>query len=116
VNAIVSGDKNDGAGKRVGARVQDIAAGGLLFLTDEPFEVGEELWLELDIDPMIPGIYGRIHMEAKGEIRGDRGIRDGRYAYSVEFTEITNENRTRLDELIRLTNFRYRAEADFELR
>jgi len=90
------------------ASVKDIAAGGLLFLTDMPYQKGDLLRFDLQIDPMTPGISRKIRMKASGEIIGDRGTREGRYAFSVRFTEISREDRIRIDELVRLTNYQYK--------
>ena len=94
------------------ALVLDMAAGGLLFLTNSLYEAGDELWFDLQIDPMTPGILGKIPVKAKGEIRGNRGMRNGLNSYSVAFTDISKSNRIRLDELVRMTNTAYTADAD----
>jgi len=99
----------------VEVRVPNLAAGGLLFLSDLTFENGSELWFDLIIDPMMPGISGTIPMKVKGVVRGDRGIKDGLHAYSVEFVAISNSNRIRLDELVRMTNYKYKLENESDI-
>ena len=99
----------------VDALVLDMAAGGLLFLSDIPHATGDVLWFDLLIDPMAPGFYGKIKMKVKGEVKGNRGMRNGLNSYSVEFTEISKGDRIRLDELVRMTNSGYKPddEPDF---
>ena len=96
------------------APVLDIAAGGLLFLTDQPYKIGDLLRFDLYIDPMAPGISRTIKMTAKGEITGNRGVRDGKTALSVKFTEISKSDRIRIDELIRITNYKYMLDAGLD--
>jgi len=104
----------DDAQQRNDVVVLDIAAGGLLFLTDVPYETGDLLRFDLHIDPMAPGISRKIRMKAKGEVTGDRGVRGGKHAFSVKFTEISNEDRIRIDELIRMTNYKYKLDAELD--
>jgi len=111
VSALVS--KKD-ANEWIGAHVLDIAAGGLLFLTEMPCEEGDLLQFDLQIDPMTPGISRRIPMKATGEITGDRGVRDGKRAYSARFTDISKEDRIRIDELIRMTNYKYKMDSELD--
>lgn len=92
-------------------RVSNIAAGGLLFLTELVYNIGVELHFDLSIDPLMPGFARSITMKVKGVIRGDRGMIDGLHAYSVGFTEISRSNRVRLDELIRMTNAKLKCES-----
>ena len=111
VSAFVSRDDTDPWSD---ALVLDIAAGGLLFLTDMSYEKGDILRFDLQIDPMTPGITRKIPMKATGEITGDRGIRDGKRAFSVKFTEISKEDRIRIDELIRMTNYSYKLDSGLD--
>ena len=110
VTAKVS--KDETAEEWFDALVLDMAAGGLLFLSEIPHETGDALWFDLLIDPMAPGIHGKIPMKAKGEVRGSRGMRNGMNSYSVAFTEISKGDRIRLDELVRMTNTAYNMDAD----
>jgi hypothetical protein len=96
------------------ASVLDIAAGGLLFVSDVNYENGEILRFDLHIDPMAPGIPRKIRIKTKGEITSNRGIRDGKNAFSVKFTEISKEDRIRIDELIRMTNYKYKIDAGLD--
>ena len=86
--------------------VHDIAAGGLLFTSEMPYETGDLLRFDLLIDPMAPGIARRIPMNVKGKITEERSMRDGKRTYSVIFTEISRDDRVRLDELVRITNYK----------
>ena len=110
VTAKVS--KDETAEEWFDALVLDMAAGGLLFLSEVPHETGDALWFDLQIDPMTPGIHGKIPMKVKGEVRGNRGMRNGMNSYSVAFTEISKSDRIRLDELVRMTNSAYAMDAD----
>ena len=94
------------------AQVLDLAAGGLLFLTKMPYEVGDEIWFDLLIDPMTPGFHGTIPMQVKGKIKGDRGTKENMRAFSVAFTEITQSDRIRLDEMVRMTTQKYKVDAE----
>ena len=110
VTAKVS--KDETAEEWFDALVLDMAAGGLLFLTDLTHDTGDELWFDILIDPMTPGIHGKIPMKAKGEVRGNRGMRNGMNSYSVAFTDISKSDKIRLDELVRKTISAYNADAD----
>jgi len=88
-------------------RVPNIAAGGALFTTDVVFDIGEKVWLSMEIDPMAPGFVMKIPMKVEAVVRGDRGTKDGLNSYSVEFTMISNNDRIRLDEIIMKTNYQF---------
>ncbi|MCL2153544.1 MAG: PilZ domain-containing protein [Oscillospiraceae bacterium] len=96
------------------ASVLDIAAGGLLFLTDSSYEKGDLLRFDLSIDPMTPGISQIIPMKVAGIITDDRGVRDGKRAFSVKFTEISSKDRIRIDELVRMTNYMYKLDSNMD--
>jgi len=110
VTAKVS--KDESAVEWFDALVLDMAAGGLLFLSEITHETGDALWFDLQIDPMTPGIHGKIPMKMKGEVRGNRGMRNGMNSYSVAFTDISKSDRIRLDELVRMTNSAYITDVD----
>jgi len=106
ISATISRVDSDGQDEQnYDARIPNIAAGGALFLSDAPFEKGEAIWINMEVDPLSPGITRTIPMKVKGVIRGDRGMREGLHSYSVEFTVISNSDRIRLDELIQKTNY-----------
>ena len=107
--------KKEETHKWIDALVQDIAAGGLLFLTDMACEKGDLLRFDLNIDPMAPGIPHNIKVKAKGEVTGDRGEKDGKRAFSVKFTEISTSDRIRIDELIRMTNYTSKLNAGLDI-
>lgn len=108
------GDEKD-AIRWTEVKVPNVAAGGLLFLSENDYEPGKMLWFDLLIDPMTPGIAGKIPMKVKGEVGGFRGKRDDLNSYSVEFVEISKSDRIRLDELIRMTNFKYKLDSEGDL-
>ncbi|MDR0220210.1 MAG: PilZ domain-containing protein [Lachnospiraceae bacterium] len=87
-------------------KVPNIAAGGLIFLTDKELKVGETLDFELRIDPRII-IVIPLNMKFKGVIKSDRGPQEGKNMYAVVYTEISSDDQIRLDELVRLTISRY---------
>ena len=89
------------------AHVVDIAASGLFFLTDKPYNEGAVLWFDMSIDPKIIEVRNRIKMKVKAVIRSDRGVKNNLRAFGAEFTEISDSDTIRLDELIRITNVRY---------
>ena len=113
VTAKVSKDEN--AEQWVEVQVPNLAAGGLLFLSKTKYDIGDILWFDLLIDPMTPGITRKIPMKAKGEVRGDRGETGGTYSYSVVFTEISKGDRIRLDELVHMTNYKYKLDAEADI-
>jgi len=86
-------------------QVPNIAAGGALLSTKAVLAIGDEVQLDMEIDPMTPGITRKVPMKAKGIIRSDRGSNEVTYTYSVEFTEISKNDKTRLDEMIRMSNY-----------
>jgi hypothetical protein len=96
-------------------KVTNMAAGGLLFLTDMTFETGDTIWIDMKIDPLAPGIFGTIPLKVTGVIRGSRGTIEGKQAYAVEFTEISKSDRIRLDELVRMTNYKFKLETESDL-
>jgi len=103
---------NEGFGQWADVQVLNIAAGGLLFLTDLTFEKGDKIRFDLLIDPLTPGVPMKIPMKVVGEIRDDRGTKSGMRSYSIEFTEISNNDRIRLDELVRHTNYKFKIYAE----
>ena len=113
VNAKVSKDRD--AERWLPVEVPNIAAGGLLFLTDMVFNVGDELWVDMMIDPLTPGITGKIPMMVQGDITVDRGLVKGLHAYAVRFTVISHSERIRLDELIRITNYKGRLDEQADI-
>ena len=96
------------------AAVLDIAAGGMLFLADISCKIGDFLWFDMKIDPMAPGITQKIPIKVKGEIVGDRGIRDGKHAFSAKFVDLSKKDTIRIDELIRMTNYKYKLESGLD--
>ena len=88
-------------------RIPNIAAGGALIITGASFEPGEEAWIDMTIDPMMPGISKGIPMKVKATIRENREKKEGAHTYSVGFTSISKSDRTRLDELVHKTNYKY---------
>ena len=96
-------------------KIPNMAAGGLLFLSDIPFAAGDLLWFDLLIDPMAPGIPGKIPVKLQGEVCGIREAPNNQNAYSVEFVEISKGDRIRLDELVRMTNYKYKLDSEADI-
>jgi hypothetical protein len=88
--------------------VPDIAAGGLLFLTDASHNEGELFYFDLEINPKLLEVHGVVKIKAKGQIKSNRGVQNKKNAYSVEFTEISRGDQIRLDELVRLSTAKFR--------
>ena len=87
--------------------VVDIAAGGLLFQTEAEYTVGDSVHLDLYIDPLLPEIPEKLHMEMVARISSFREQSSEVNAYGVVFIKISLSDQVRLDELIRLTVTRY---------
>ncbi|MCL2253446.1 MAG: PilZ domain-containing protein [Lachnospiraceae bacterium] len=87
-------------------KVPNIAAGGLLFLTDNVYEPGHELWFNLEIDTKIT-IVVPISVKLKGVIKVDRGLEEQLHMYAVIFTDISKSDQIRLDELVRMAIAKY---------
>ncbi|MCL2548650.1 MAG: PilZ domain-containing protein [Symbiobacteriaceae bacterium] len=88
-------------------QVIDISAGGLLFHTEDEFEPGTVLWFDLFIDPKMPEIPERIHMEVRARVSSVRQQFEEVNAVGVVFIQISLGDQVRLDELIRLAVTRY---------
>jgi hypothetical protein len=84
------------------ADVPNIAAGGVLLLTSRPLYKGDTIWIKLTIDPIL-GPSMAIRVSAKALIVADRGVQDEMNAFAASFTEISQSDQIRLDELVRLT-------------
>ena len=115
--SVIARAKKDGEKESwFDVRIPNIAAGGLLFLSEKEYALGDVFLFELKIDPLTPGIVTTIPMSAKGVIRGDRGkSRDGLHSYSVEFIEISKSDKIRLDELIRMTNYKFKLDSESDI-
>jgi len=111
-SVIAKVSRDDATEKWYVVQIPNIAAGGLLFRADTTFEEGEVLIIDMQIDPLAPGITGKIPMKVKGVVKGDRGMIDGLHAYSIVFTEISSSDRIRLDELVRMTNYKFQMESE----
>ena len=88
--------------------VPNIAAGGLLFQTDKTFAIEDIVWFDLEIEPMMMGLMGTLHIKKqKAVVVADRGAQENMNSYAVEFLEMSEKHRISLDELIHLTNTRF---------
>jgi len=105
ISARISKDESFESSSEV--RIPNIAAGGALVSTEAAFEQGDEAWIDMKIDPVTPGISRSIPMKVKVLIRDNRGAKGEMHTYAVEFTNISKNDRTRLDELVHRTNYKY---------
>ena len=88
--------------------VPNIAAGGLLILTEKDYQCGDEVWCDMKIDPRIARIVP-INMKLKGSVRvmRERGDLNDKHQYAVMFTEISASDQIRLDELVHMAAHKY---------
>ncbi|MCL2580483.1 MAG: PilZ domain-containing protein [Oscillospiraceae bacterium] len=107
ISAKAASEKN--AEKWSVVKVTEISAGGLLFHTDTPYNIGDHLWFQLHINPMIPRIF-EFEMLVRGEIKNRREHQNNIQNYGVQFTMISDGDRMKLDELIMRTVSIYRLE------
>ena len=105
-NFTVSAKISENGGVWHEVKVPNIAAGGLLILTERDYEPGDTLWFDLKIDPRI-AIIVPISIKLKGIIKVDRGIHDDKRMYAVIFSEISDSDQIRLDELVRMAIQKY---------
>ena len=85
------------------AQVYDISAGGLKFLTNVMFDIGEDLWFDLEIPEFLSH---REEIKVKGTICRQAN-EEGKFLYGVAFTKITPELQIHLDENIMMRSGRY---------
>ena len=109
INAAIS--KTETSKKWEEVEVTEMSAGGLTFNSSTQFSVGDTIWFDLHINPMIAGMPYEFDAKVKGKIKSDRGQVGGSHEYGVEFQEIPYSTRVRLDELVRLTISKYKLDA-----
>ena len=79
--------------------IPNVSAGGLMFSTDKPYDIGDRLWFDLDIDPILPGIE-KYQLLVQCEIKNKREIYDTINGYGTIFCALQNSDATQLNELI----------------
>ena len=84
------------------AQVFDISAGGLKFLTNILFDIGEDLWFDLEIPEFLSK---HQEIKLKGTICRQTN-EDDKFMYGVAFSDITPELQISLDENIILRSGR----------
>ena len=84
-------------------QVPDISAGGLQFLSHDTISEGQSVWFDLSINPLMREVPDMVYVEAKGVVKRAIGANNRVRTYGVEFTEITENERIRLDVLINRT-------------
>ena len=92
VEANVSEDRQ----QWVRVHVLDISCGGLRFMADREFIIGDNLWFDL----YVTSAKRNLTLKVRGEILDELGGQDVMHIYRVEFKEISNEDRINLDELV----------------
>jgi len=79
------------------AEVFDISAGGLKIVTNIMFDIGEDLWFDLDMHEFLTDRKIKI----KGTIRRqETDDQEGKFVYGVSFKDLTEEVRIGIDENI----------------
>ena len=94
------------------AQVEELSAGGLLFETELFCKKGDTLRFDLEINPLMPGITDYIQVKAKGLVKSVRERHNDLLVYGVEFSDISNSDQIRLDELVQLTIKKYMLDSD----
>jgi c-di-GMP-binding flagellar brake protein YcgR len=81
------------------AVVFDISAGGLKIVTNIVFDIGEDLWFNLDM----PEFLSKSQMKIKGTIRRqEEDDEEGMFVYGVSFRDLSEAVRIGIDENILL--------------
>ena len=81
------------------ATVFDISAGGLKIVTNIIFDIGEDLWFNLDI----PEFLSKRQMKIQGTIkRQEEDDEEGMFVYGVSFKDLSEAIRIGIDENILL--------------
>ncbi|MCL2019030.1 MAG: PilZ domain-containing protein [Oscillospiraceae bacterium] len=79
------------------AWVFDISAGGLKFVTNIMFEIGVDLWFDLNI----PEFLSKKQMKVQGTISRQEGNDEkGMFIYGVGFKNLSKEVRIGIDESV----------------
>jgi Tfp pilus assembly protein PilZ len=78
------------------AMVFDISAGGVKFITNIIFDIGDDLWFELEV----PDFLSKHEMIVKGKIRRQENDEMGKFVYGVSFEEMTDAMKVSIDENI----------------
>jgi hypothetical protein len=77
----------------IDAEVRDLSAGGLNLRTDEVFNIGEELWLDLTVQ----GFFSMFEIKIKGIVRGEKHYH-GHRKYEVSFVGLSQDLQIMIDE------------------
>ena len=85
------------------AEVYDISAGGLKFLTNVLFDIGEDLWFDLEVPEFLAQ---REEIKVKGTICR-QSDEDGKFLYGVAFSQISPDLQIHLDENIMMRSGRF---------
>ncbi|MCL2693834.1 MAG: PilZ domain-containing protein [Oscillospiraceae bacterium] len=79
------------------ASVFDISAGGLKFVTNIIFDVGEDLWFNLELHETF---LSSDSTKLKGTIRRHEDDQDGKFVYGVSFKDLCKKIQIGIDENI----------------
>jgi c-di-GMP-binding flagellar brake protein YcgR len=78
------------------ALVFDISAGGVKFITNILFDIGDDLWFELEV----PEFLDKQEVVVKGKIRRQENDEQDKFVYGVSFEEMTDAMKINIDESI----------------
>jgi c-di-GMP-binding flagellar brake protein YcgR len=77
------------------AEVFDISAGGLKIVTNIMFDIGEDLWFNLDM----PEFLSKRQIKIEGTIRRhEADDEEGKFVYGVSFKDLSEDLRIGIDE------------------
>lgn len=81
------------------AQTKDIGAGGICILADEPMKKGDILEINFLLPEVPPNVHakGRVAWVKPFSIAGDKNTR---YDTGIEFTDITDEDRKRINRYV----------------
>ncbi|MCL2755165.1 MAG: hypothetical protein FWD35_05565 [Oscillospiraceae bacterium] len=85
--------------------VLNMAAGGLLFIIEKAYSVGDVLEFELDIDTNVISRLEnyqsiKINVKCRAVVKYHMGIQGDKNTYGAAITEMSQSDKIRLDELI----------------
>ncbi|MCL2109331.1 MAG: PilZ domain-containing protein [Oscillospiraceae bacterium] len=85
------------------AQIFDISASGLKFLTNVLFDIGEDLWFDLEIPEFL---HRHEEIKIKGTICRQENEDGGKFVYGVAFSQISHDLKIQIDENIMLRSSR----------
>jgi len=83
--------------------VSDISTGGLLFKSKKTFEIGESVWFDLEIQPIMFVSHTTMKLKTQGEVLGGRAGEE----YAAKFVKLPSSEQTELGIIIELILEKY---------